>query len=142
MSPEMQHSPTQAGHTNQPDSPQKQKVQKHYACLGCSRRKVKCDHKSPCGPCIKAGWECQAVTQARPRKRRFAERDLLDRLRRYEMLMRKSGVRFEPLHGDGEEDCAGSEDGDVAMEDARVGDGARGRSSPSVSIKSERPEVR
>ena len=35
---------------------------------------------------------------ARYRRRRFPERDLLDRLRHYEALLRNSNVTFEPLH--------------------------------------------
>ena len=35
---------------------------------------------------------------ARRRRRRFPERELLDRLRHYEGLLRNSNVQFEPLH--------------------------------------------
>lgn len=36
----------------------------------------------------------------RQRRRRFAERDLLDKLRHYEGLLREHNISFEPLHKD------------------------------------------
>ncbi|MCJ1399895.1 hypothetical protein MMC11_003098 [Xylographa trunciseda] len=36
----------------------------------------------------------------RQRRRRFPERELLDRLRHYESLLRRSNIKFEPLHKD------------------------------------------
>ncbi|QIX02548.1 hypothetical protein AMS68_008065 [Peltaster fructicola] len=35
---------------------------------------------------------------AKPRRRRFAERELLDKIRRYETIMRENNVDFEALH--------------------------------------------
>jgi hypothetical protein len=50
---------------------------------------------------VKARLECISATAApRRRRRRFPERDLLDRLRKYENLLRQQGVEFEPLHKD------------------------------------------
>ena len=39
-----------------------------------------------------------ATLNPRQRRRRFPERELLDRLRRYEGLLRKNNIDFEPLH--------------------------------------------
>ena len=36
----------------------------------------------------------------RPRRRRFPERALLERLRKYEDLLRQNNITFEPLHKD------------------------------------------
>lgn len=69
------------------------------ACLRCQQRKVKCDRKFPCAHCVRLKVECQPVPSARPRKRRFPERQLLDRLRSYEDLLRQNKIDFEPLHG-------------------------------------------
>lgn len=33
-----------------------------------------------------------------PRRRRFAERELLDRLRQYEQLLRENHIEFKPIH--------------------------------------------
>lgn len=35
-----------------------------------------------------------------PRRRRFPERELLLRLRKYEHLLRENQIKFEPLHKD------------------------------------------
>lgn len=74
---------------------------KVLACETCQRRKVKCDRSFPCGNCVKADLQCHAAPlQPRQRRKRFPERELLERLRRYEGLLRDHGVTFEPLHGD------------------------------------------
>ena len=41
-----------------------------------------------------------ATLAQRQRRRRFPERALLERLRRYENLLRQNNVAFEPLHDD------------------------------------------
>jgi hypothetical protein len=77
------------------------KPQRVLACLLCQQRKVKCDRKFPCGNCIKSGAQCIPATKAsRRRRRRFPERDLLERLRKYEDLLRQNNIQFEPLHKD------------------------------------------
>ncbi|KAF1847689.1 uncharacterized protein K460DRAFT_384014 [Cucurbitaria berberidis CBS 394.84] len=68
----------------------------------CQQRKVKCDRKFPCANCIKSGTQCVSPALAsRQRRRRFPERELLDRLRYYEDLLRKHNISFEPLHASG-----------------------------------------
>ncbi|KAL2069447.1 hypothetical protein VTL71DRAFT_14126 [Oculimacula yallundae] len=79
--------------------PQPPKSQRVLACILCQQRKVKCDRKHPCANCVKARAQCVPATQVtRQRKRRFPERELLDRLRRYEDLMRRNNIDFDPLH--------------------------------------------
>ncbi|PHH89545.1 hypothetical protein CDD83_5804 [Cordyceps sp. RAO-2017] len=68
------------------------------ACLQCQRRKIRCDRASPCANCVRQGARCVPAAVA-PRRRRFPERELLDRLRLYERLLRQHGIAFEPLHG-------------------------------------------
>lgn len=68
------------------------------ACIVCQQRKVKCDRKFPCANCVKHKVQCVPTTQPRPRRRRFPERQLLDRLRSYEELLRQNKIKFEPLH--------------------------------------------
>ncbi|CZS94877.1 related to binuclear zinc cluster transcription factor that regulates the ratio between aurofusarin and rubrofusarin biosynthesis [Rhynchosporium agropyri] len=80
-------------------STQRTKPQRVLACLLCQQRKVKCDRKHPCANCIKSRAQCLPATQVpRQRKRRFPERELLDRLRRYEDIMRRNNIEFDPLH--------------------------------------------
>ncbi|CAK7275392.1 hypothetical protein SEPCBS119000_006670 [Sporothrix epigloea] len=74
----------------------------------CQQRKVKCNRKFPCSHCIRLGVSCVPATLNPRRRRRFAERELLDRVRRYETLLRQMNVRFESLFETVE---AGGDDG-------------------------------
>lgn len=67
------------------------------ACVLCQQRKVRCDRGSPCTNCIKHRAQCVPAPQVR-RRRRFPERALLDRIRKYESLLRQNNVGFDPLH--------------------------------------------
>lgn len=87
------------------------KPQRVLACVLCQQRKVKCDRKFPCVNCVKLQVDCVPVTQPRPRRRRFPERELLDRLRRYEALLRRNKIDFEPLHETPEEGSRNVRDG-------------------------------
>ncbi|KAF3137044.1 hypothetical protein TWF569_009324 [Orbilia oligospora] len=76
------------------------KPQRVLACTLCQQRKVKCDRKFPCSHCRRVGSQCvPAGLVQRQRRRRFPERELLDRVRYYEGLLRQHIIRFEPLHG-------------------------------------------
>lgn len=73
--------------------------QRMLACVLCQQRKVRCDRKVPCSNCVKSRAQCvQATLAPRQRRRRFPERDLLERLRRYEDLLHKNNIDFESLH--------------------------------------------
>ncbi|GKZ66989.1 hypothetical protein AnigIFM50267_001080 [Aspergillus niger] len=74
------------------------------ACVLCQQRKVRCDRKFPCASCIRAGAQCVPTLAPRPRRRRFPERELLERLRKYEDLLRQHNIPFEPLHAPAGED--------------------------------------
>ncbi|KAK3327036.1 hypothetical protein B0T19DRAFT_460069 [Cercophora scortea] len=84
----------------QASSSSSSKPQRILACVLCQQRKVKCDRKFPCANCVRAGVHCVPANMLgpRPRRRRFPERELLDRLGHYESLLRQHNVRFEPLH--------------------------------------------
>lgn len=84
------------------------------ACTLCQQRKVKCDRIFPCANCKRSGVQCVPTTTPQPRRRRFAERDLLDRLRQYEALLRQNHVDFKPLHPP---NAAGAYDGDTVRQD-------------------------
>ncbi|KAF4550197.1 Fungal specific transcription factor domain-containing protein 23 [Elsinoe fawcettii] len=116
--------------------PEPSKPHRILACVLCQQRKIKCDRRIPCGQCVKARAQCvPGSLVAKARRKRFAERDLLDRLRHYEALLRENNVTFQPLHPDHPvEDGdtivpkalasrAASEDGDVA-EDGTSASGA------------------
>ena len=74
------------------------KPRRVLACTVCQQRKLRCDRKQPCSNCTKLRLQCIPATQVTARKRRFPERELLERLRNYEKLLRKNNVAFEPLH--------------------------------------------
>jgi len=71
---------------------------KPYACVTCSRRKVRCDKREPCSTCQKSGTECvfRAPAPPQPRKRRAPETILLERLKRAEDLLTGLGVKVDP----------------------------------------------
>ncbi|KAK0121231.1 hypothetical protein ONS96_011408 [Cadophora gregata f. sp. sojae] len=126
--------------------PQPPKPQRVLACILCQQRKVKCDRKHPCANCVKARTQCIPATQVtRVRKRRFPERELLDRLRKYEDLLRQNNVRFEPLHKDANDKVSPKiEDGanyDSDDEPSRAP--VMDRPSPATTTSSERlPETK
>lgn len=74
--------------------------QRILACILCQQRKVKCGRRFPCANCVRYQVRCVPATQTRPRRRRFPERELLDRLRMYEDLLHQNRVKFKPLHKD------------------------------------------
>ncbi|RMZ68167.1 C6 transcription factor [Pyrenophora seminiperda CCB06] len=69
------------------------------SCVTCAQRKVKCDRKFPCSNCTRLGLQCvPAATISRQRRRRFPERELLERLHHYEDLLRQHNIAFQPMH--------------------------------------------
>ncbi len=79
------------------NTPDENKITRGHSCILCQQRKVKCDKQKPCSNCIKARAECvpSAPAQPRRRKRKLTETDLADRLKRYEHLLRKHGVKLD-----------------------------------------------
>lgn len=95
-----------------PEQPAFTKRQRVLACVLCQRRKIKCDRKLPCANCVRACTQCvPAVVGERQRRRRFPERDLLDRLRHYESMLRQNNIDFEPLHPPAAQEPSPSEGG-------------------------------
>ncbi|KAI1073758.1 hypothetical protein F5B20DRAFT_586954 [Whalleya microplaca] len=78
------------------------KVTRGHSCVLCQHRKVRCDKNKPCSNCVKAGVECRVVPPQPPRRRkkRVPERDLVDRLRKYEALLSQNGIEFDSLGTD------------------------------------------
>lgn len=95
------------------------KSQRVLACVLCQQRKVKCDRRFPCANCTRHNVQCVPATQVRrTRRRRFPERELLDRVRRYEDLLRANKVKFEPLHGEQSGSGGAMEGGPMTGSDA------------------------
>ncbi|KAK9337314.1 hypothetical protein LIPSTDRAFT_57140 [Lipomyces starkeyi NRRL Y-11557] len=116
------------------------KPQRVLACVLCQQRKVKCDRKYPCSNCIKSLAQCVPATQSsRRRRRRFPERELLERLRKYEDLLRQNNIKFEPLHkhSAGEKESP-SVEGGYDSDDEQPKTAGAVWSSPSTTVNSER----
>ncbi|GAB7341206.1 hypothetical protein MBLNU457_7493t1 [Dothideomycetes sp. NU457] len=98
-------------------APQPQRV---LACVLCQQRKIRCD----------------PTLATRQRRRRFAERDLLERLRHYESLLRSNEVPFEPLHPSAV-NTTSSSDVDKSAEASNSKARSRKPSSAEPKIKTE-----
>jgi len=72
---------------------------------------------------------------SRQRKRRFPEKELLNRIRHYEALLRENSVKFEPLHGGPQQKTADQEQ--LSGPGGPQGDWS---SSQSTAAKAERNE--
>lgn len=146
MSPVMPapgHSPA-ASPTSGVSSRAAEKPHRVLACVLCQQRKVKCDREFPCSNCVKAGAQCvpAAALAPRQRRRRFPERELLERLRYYEGLLRQNNIDFEPLHAPAAEKAFRSVDtrDHGSADDSRSGGSATGADRPSrdnTTVKSE-----
>lgn len=68
------------------------------ACHQCQQRKIKCNRSFPCTNCTKARLHCVPATlTARRRRRHFPETELLDRIRKYEELLRRNDINFDAI---------------------------------------------
>ncbi|KAJ5136070.1 hypothetical protein N7448_004624 [Penicillium atrosanguineum] len=76
-----------------------------HSCVLCQQRKVRCDQQKPCSNCIRAQVECKVVAPqpARRRKKKLHERDLIERLKKYEALMTQHGIDFDSVGDVGDE---------------------------------------
>ncbi|KAH8653930.1 putative C6 transcription factor [Tricladium varicosporioides] len=85
-----------------PPDVQPSKPRRVLACIRCQQKKVKCDRRFPCANCTTLHEKCipATLTPRGPRRPRFPERELLDRVRKYEELLRRNNIAFEPLHKD------------------------------------------
>lgn len=87
------------GHVAVPHEAASIKLTRGHSCVLCQQRKVRCDKNKPCANCVKAGVECKIVPPQPPRRRKKKphERELIERLRKYETLLSQNGVDFEPI---------------------------------------------
>ncbi|KAL8935103.1 MAG: hypothetical protein Q9216_005585 [Gyalolechia sp. 2 TL-2023] len=72
-----------------------------HSCVVCQRRKVKCDRASPCSNCVRHKVECEFRAPAPPRRRKKQSPDphIHAKLRRYEDILQKYGVKPEDVNG-------------------------------------------
>jgi len=130
-------SPSAPSPSSQPSKPQRV-----LACVRCQQRKIKCDRRFPCANCNTSSAQCvpATLTLRGRRRRRFPERDLLERLRKYEDLLRQNNIKFEPLHKHpaGEKESPNTQGGDESDDDEQPEAVGADWSSPSTTVKSER----
>lgn len=102
-----------------------------HSCVLCQQRKVRCDQQKPCSNCIRAQVECKVVAPqpARRRKKKLHERDLVERLKKYEALMTQNGIDFGSVGDVGDE--AAEVDTDVGGSKASPESSAQDRGSRS-----------
>lgn len=95
--------PPQQQQVSQMGDPSAIKLTRGTSCVLCQQRKVRCDRNKPCANCVKAGAECRVIPPQPPRRRkkRLQEKDLLDRLRKYESLLSQHGVKFDAIDPEG-----------------------------------------
>ncbi|GKT45535.1 aurofusarin cluster transcription factor aurR2 [Colletotrichum spaethianum] len=82
MSGEAQLPPPPRVPPPEPDPMAAMKLTRGTSCVLCQQRKVRCDKNKP------------------RRKKRLQERDLVDRLKKYENLLAENGVKFDPIAAD------------------------------------------
>ena len=115
------------------------KSKRLISCVLCQQRKVKCDKKSPCSACTKAGVTCVAATAQPPRRRKRSapEETLLARLKRYEALLKNHGVDVE---SGGPEDAQSEsgDDVDVALPDAPSAEGSKASGQENSKIEGDK----
>jgi hypothetical protein len=103
------------------------------SCVLCSQRKVKCDRTFPCSNCKKSGAQCIQPTFApRQRRHRFAEKELLQQLQRYESLLKENNIAFQSIHSAEDTHLMKPEVGNGSDQESRE---QQDISSPSASIE-------
>ncbi|KAF3941272.1 hypothetical protein ABW19_dt0200310 [Dactylella cylindrospora] len=118
-----------------PDPVNAAKPQRVLACILCQQRKIKCDRKFPCANCARNGAHCvPAALVPRQRRRRFPERELLERLRHYESLLRQNKINFEPLHMPSTEHTPPGESGRPDLRTDRPAEERAGLKSKPVNL--------
>uniref|UniRef100_A0A0D2XQQ0 Zn(2)-C6 fungal-type domain-containing protein n=1 Tax=Fusarium oxysporum (strain Fo5176) TaxID=660025 RepID=A0A0D2XQQ0_FUSOF len=89
----------QQSQVQQPQDPSAIKLTRGTSCVLCQQRKVRCDKNKPCANCVKAKVECRVIPPQPPRRRkkRLQEKDLIDRLKKYETLLAEHGVKVDAI---------------------------------------------
>lgn len=98
----------------------------------------RCNRKFPCSNCIKSHSQCVPATLATRRRRRQVP-ELLERLHKYEDLLRQNNIDFEalPENLSGERRSGSRQLGPQGGYDSDDGEIDADRSSPSATFKSD-----
>ncbi|KAK5998337.1 Aurofusarin cluster transcription factor aurR2 [Cladobotryum mycophilum] len=112
------------------------KLTRGTSCVLCQQRKVRCDKKKPCSNCVRANTECRIVPPQPPRRRkkRMQEKDLFERVKKYESLLAQHGIKFDSMDASGQ-DHGGADDVDDLENDFEgLKTSPEASASPSASI--------
>lgn len=124
-----------------PYDPSAMKLTRGTSCVLCQQRKVRCDKNKPCANCVKAKVECRVVPPQPPRRRkkRLQEKDLFERLRKYETLLNDNGVEFDPIGHELRQDGPPGDDVDELEDDFEMlkTSPETSMSPPQASVKKE-----
>ncbi|KAM4056646.1 fungal specific transcription factor [Hirsutella rhossiliensis] len=118
------------------------KLTRGTSCVLCQQRKVRCDKNKPCANCVKAGVDCKIIPPAPPRRRkkRLQERDLVDRLKKYESLLSEHGVKFDAIGHDLRSDGPHMDDVEELENDFEgLKTSPEASASPSAASQNEKP---
>ncbi|KAH7017663.1 fungal-specific transcription factor domain-containing protein [Ilyonectria destructans] len=123
----------------QPLDPASIKLTRGTSCVLCQQRKVRCDKNKPCANCVKANVECRVVPPQPPRRRkkRLQEKDLIERLKKYESLLAEHGVKVDAIGHDLRPDDPQVDDVDELENDF---DGLKTSPEASTSPATSQPE--
>ncbi|GAD92892.1 hypothetical protein NCU04390 [Paecilomyces variotii No. 5] len=75
-------------------------VTRGHSCVLCHQRKVRCDQQKPCANCVKVRAECIVIPSQPPRRRvkkKLEQRDLIERLNKYEKILAQHGINFDSI---------------------------------------------
>lgn len=127
------------GSTSSP-APQGAKPQRVLACLSCQQRKVKCNRRFPCTNCVKNRTQCiQATLATRKRRRKYPENVLMERLRKYEDILRQNDIEFDALPKEPSEQTRPNDvRGDDESDDGSMKSSTMDWSSAATTSKSDR----
>jgi hypothetical protein len=122
-SPDLEESPAGSAHEGL----------RAHACVLCQRRKVKCDKNDPCSNCAKSQVECEFRDPLPPRRRKKKQPDaaMIARLKRYENVLRNSGIDPSSLDANGR---MGAEPNRYPASENRL-------SSPRASKAASEPDI-
>lgn len=141
MQPDLNsYPPPPISHQQLPD-----RVLQPHSCVVCQRRKVKCDRANPCSNCVRHKVECEFRAPAPPRRRKRQSPDphIHAKLRRYEDILQRYGVKPEDLNGAPDSDGPSDVSARAKVEPSVDKDGCfTSESKPTLSQRKRKPPQR
>ncbi|KAK5674691.1 hypothetical protein LTS10_012692 [Elasticomyces elasticus] len=106
-----------------------------YACVTCTRRKVRCDKTGPpCSTCRKTRLECSYEAPPPRKRKRKPTDDIHERLEHYESLLRQHGI-MDPDRSPLDQAEKPSPSDNVPLKKSSLSGGVLGGSDPAGSSR-------